>query len=207
MNGVDLYEVEEALKSGTAEKTDAFRIGYIGQLISRKNLAALIDAFGQFHNQYKNSELVIIGDGEERTTLETQAQNLGIAEKVKFLGFIQNRLTYLPTFDVFAMTSSLEGIPRCIMEAMAAQTCVTAFDIPGVDQIVLHDQTGLLAPYGNTTMLCNHWQDLAENPNKKQQLAVQGKRFVYQQFSSDAMALQYTNLFQNLTSKQASQNA
>jgi glycosyltransferase involved in cell wall biosynthesis len=206
MNGVDLYEVEEALSlQQNTEQThkSRFVIGYIGQLISRKNLTALIEAFALFHKKQPDAELILIGDGEERKTLEQLSASLNLTEQVKFLGFIPNRLDYLPTFDVFAMTSSLEGIPRCIMEAMAARTCITAFNIPGVDQIVLNNETGLSVTFNDTEALAEAWQQLAENPARLAQLAEQGQKFVYDKFSSDAMAQNYTRLFNSLLTEQA----
>ncbi|SEA57778.1 glycosyltransferase [Alkalimonas amylolytica] len=206
-NGVDLAEVEAALAEAQPETTDEFRIGYIGQLISRKNLTATLQAFAALLASQPHCRLVLIGDGDERALLQQLAQQLAIADKVDFMGFRDDRLALLPTFDCFVLTSSLEGIPRCLMEAMAAKVCVTAFNIPGVDRLIEHNNTGLLADYGDTEALTALWQRLIDNPEQKQQLAEAGCAHVYQNFSAQAMELAYSQLYHELIAAKAGRSA
>ncbi|MDP5130419.1 MAG: glycosyltransferase, partial [Paraglaciecola sp.] len=86
-NGVDLSEVERALAASDSQKSTKFTIGYIGQLISRKNIAATIAAFAEFHQAVPASELILIGDGDERIKLEQQVAELGLTGAVQFMGF------------------------------------------------------------------------------------------------------------------------
>jgi glycosyltransferase involved in cell wall biosynthesis len=206
-NGVDLAEVESAIAEVKNPDSPEFTIGYIGQLISRKNLPATLEAFSLFHGDHPNARLVLIGDGDEKPRLMEQAIALGVSEAVDFLGFRDDRLELLPTFDVFALTSSLEGIPRCLMEAMAAKVCVTAFDIPGVDVLVKPDQTGVLVPFGDTLSLAKAWADLVQSPDTRARLAEAGRSWVYSRFSAAAMAEEYAALFKNLSAKQVVSNA
>ncbi|PTB98587.1 glycosyltransferase [Marinobacter sp. Z-F4-2] len=206
-NGVDLAEVESAIADPKTLDASDFTIGYIGQLISRKNLPATLEAFALFHGDHPNARLVLIGDGEEKPRLMEQARELGLSDSVDFLGFRDDRLQLLPAFDVFALTSSLEGIPRCLMEAMAANVCVTAFDIPGVDVLVKPDETGVLVPFGDTDSLAKAWADLVHSPEKRTRLAEAGRSWVYSRFSAAAMAEEYAALFKNLSAKQVVSNA
>jgi glycosyltransferase involved in cell wall biosynthesis len=206
-NGVDLAEVELSLAGSEKHESSVFTIGYIGQLISRKNLQATIEAFADFHRQHSQSCLVLIGDGDEKPALIAQVESLGLADAVRFLGFRDDRLTFLPTFDAFALTSSLEGVPRCLMEAMAARVCVTAFDIPGVDALVKSGKTGVLIPYGDTAALAKAWTDLKTRPESRAELAEAGRAWVYSRFSAAAMAQEYAALFKDLSTKQVVSNA
>ncbi|MBZ2167679.1 glycosyltransferase [Marinobacter sp. F4216] len=198
-NGVDLTEVETAISSPKPRETSDFTIGYIGQLISRKNLQATICAFELFHQQNRNARLVFIGDGDEKAQLMELIKQLGLSDSVAFLGFRDDRLAFLPTFDAFVLTSSLEGIPRCLMEAMAARVCVTAFDIPGVDALVTSGETGLLIPYGNIQALSKAWTELSQDADLRTSLADAGRSRVYRKFSAAAMADEYAALFHELT--------
>jgi len=201
-NGVDLREVEQALQQVSAPAADRpFTIGYIGQLISRKNIKDTIQAFAAFQRQCPQAELLLIGDGDERTELQAMATELGVAAQVRFLGFRDDRLQLLAQFDCFVMTSSLEGIPRCLMEAMAANVCVTAFNIPGVDSLIVHEETGLLANFGDVAGLEALWTRLYQQPALKAELARRGKAFVYQQFSAQAMAESYNQLYLSMQSQ------
>ncbi|WP_349343059.1 glycosyltransferase [Marinobacter sp. MMG032] len=206
-NGVDLAEVEAAIADPKPHDCTDFTIGYIGQLISRKNLPATLDAFALFHGDHPNARLVLIGDGEEKPRLMEQASELGLSDAVDFLGFRDDRLQLLPGFDVFALTSSLEGIPRCVMEAMAANVCVTAFDIPGVDVLVKDEETGVLVPFGDTRSLAKAWGELMLSPETRKRLAEAGRSRVYSRFSAAAMAEEYAALFKNLSAKQVVSNA
>jgi len=207
-NGVDLSEIEQALKdqnipdcmvniesSGPAH----FSIGYIGQLISRKNLGSLLEAFKIFHNSYPHSTLYLAGEGDDRGNLQNAAHQLEIADQVRFLGFRNDRLNLLPHFQAFGFTSTLEGIPRCLMEAMAAGVCVTAYQIPGVDQLIKNNQTGICIPLNHTQALADAWLELAHNRQKLADLAEAGKRYVYDNFSAQAMAKAYVDVYEEFS--------
>ena len=81
--------------------------------------------------------------------MEKLALTLPSAESIHFLGFRNDRLELLSQFDLFVMASSDEGIPRCLMEAIAMDIPVAAYNISGIDQLVMHEKTGLLAKYGD----------------------------------------------------------
>lgn len=198
-NGVDLSEVEAQEKPD--RKPDApKRIGFVGQLISRKNVVDLLNIFDALHAKYPGTRLVILGDGDKRAELEAHAQTLPSKNNIEFLGFRNDRLKILKSFDLFAMTSTLEGIPRCLMEATAAEIPVAAYDIPGIDQLVTHETTGLLAPLGDKQQLLQHWETILFDTEKAQQLATAAKQFVYENYSAQRMANEYTALFKELTS-------
>lgn len=200
-NGVDIKEVTDALSdSGAIQPKDenSFVIGYVGQLISRKNMASMLRAFKLFYSTTPNARLVILGDGDEKPMLMKLAEQLGIQNATSFLGFRDDRLAFLPTFDTFSLTSSLEGIPRCLMEAMAAKVCISAYNIPGVDQLIKHEETGLAVPFNDEQALADSWATLAANPELKKTWADSGNKFVLDNFSSDAMARTYTALYEKL---------
>ena len=214
-NGVDLVEVERALQAPASteltitrnsidEPEQLFTIGYIGQLISRKNLEATLTAFHEFHEKHPASRLVLIGGGDQYQLLEQKSKALGLTKSVSFMGFRSDRLALLTQFDAFVLTSSLEGIPRCLMEAMAAEVCVTAFSIPGVDILLKDGKTGRLVPYGDTTALAQCWEELAGDSEARKHLAIAGKAFVYAHFSATAMAMSYMALYQDLMMEKGS---
>ena len=207
-NGVDLSEVVQAIDGLASVHNNApFTIGYIGQLISRKNITSMLEAFSYFLLKHPTAQLVLIGDGEERHRLEDLADQLGIASNVRFLGFLDDRLKYLPTFNTFALTSSLEGIPRCLMEAMAANTCVTAYNIPGVDQLITHGKTGLSYPLNDSSALAEGWHQLAQDHTLQQTLGKAGQAFVQENYSAQGMATHYQRLYAELLKNKVKQYA
>jgi len=201
-NGVDLSEVEEeAQKPRLATRKK--RIGFIGQLISRKNVPDILSIFNTLWQERDDIELLILGDGEERAALEARAGMLDASEDIHFLGFRDDRLALLHSFDLFVMTSTLEGIPRCLMEACAMGVPVAAYDIPGIDQLLEHDLTGLLAPLHDRDALTAHWRRLLDDPESAAGLAARAREFVNTHYAASRMAGEYLGLFRELTGLRA----
>jgi glycosyltransferase involved in cell wall biosynthesis len=196
-NGVDLSEVEATPKPQRVDDAEK-RIGFVGQMISRKNIKDLLDIFDTLAQKHPNTRLILLGDGDQRAELEVYAATLKNQAKIEFLGFRDDRLELLKSFDLFVMTSTLEGIPRCLMEATAAEIPVAAYNIAGVDQLITHNESGLLAPLGDKQQLLQHWETLLYDEAQAQKLASEAKRFVYQHYSANRMADEYTELFSAL---------
>jgi len=96
---------------------------YFGYLRKTKGVDVLLTSFSQIKEEYCNSHLTIIGDGDQRTKLQAQANELEIHQHISFLGHIDNRnllFTELQKNDYFLFCSRSEGSPRVVIEAMAA---------------------------------------------------------------------------------------
>jgi len=201
-NGVDLSEVEEQrqkanpLKNVNGEK----RIGFVGQMISRKNIFDILDIFEKLFANNNNIRLIFVGDGDQRSELEFYAKKLESSDKIDFLGFRDDRLELLQSFDLFVMTSTLEGIPRCLMEACAMGIPVAAYDIPGIDQLITHEETGLLAALKDKNTLKLYWEKLLCDEQYATPLAENARQYVQTHYSASRMANEYLDLFKQLTS-------
>lgn len=200
-NGVDLDEVDQQrLRTDNpviAAKTKK-RVGFVGQMISRKNIFDLLDIFDELNRQYDDIELILLGDGEQRKELEVYADKLASRPGIQFLGFRDDRLEWLQSFDIFVMTSTLEGIPRCLMETMAMGVPVAAYNIAGIDQLITNNETGLLAPLGEKDTLRAHWETILFNKDVSDSLSEKAREFVLDNFSGRRMAREYTQLFQEI---------
>ena len=197
-NGVDLSEVEAQRVKPLDKDTSIKHIGFVGQMISRKNIFDLLDIFDQLQQKHGNLKLSLLGDGEQRQELEEYADKLVSREQIHFLGFRDDRLELLQQFDLFAMTSTLEGIPRCLMEATAMGIPVAAYDIAGIDQLVKHNETGLLAPLGDKQQLSEYWETMLFDSERALQLAQGARAYVNQHYSAKRMADEYAELFQRI---------
>lgn len=198
-NGVDLREVEEHRDSDVLlERGTEKRIGFIGQMISRKNVFDLLDIFNSLSAKHGKMKLLLLGDGEQRQELEDYANTLPEKDHIEFLGFRDDRLQLLKSFDIFVMTSTLEGIPRCLMETMAMGIPVAAYDIAGIDQLITHEQSGLLAPLGEKQTLAGYCEKILFEPEYAKVLADNAREYVYEAFSAQRMAKDYAQLFNTL---------
>lgn len=205
-NGVDLKDIEQrrhALGCSQTVSTNnkgsgVMTLGFVGQMIGRKNVGDIIDMFEDLSAEHKQLRLLLIGDGEQRETLERKAAATICAERIEFRGFVADAIPYYFELDAFVMTSSLEGIPRCLMEAMIAGVPVVAYDIPGVDQLVSHDRTGFLAPFGDKAELLTLCERVLFEPDVGLRLATGARSYVEEHHSAGRMAQEYTTLYQEL---------
>ena len=199
-NGVDLDEVgaSTVIAAPLVEAREAgeFVVGYLGQLIERKRVDVLIDAFAALPGG--RSRLVVVGDGDQRERLQAQARSLGLEARVHFTGFRDDRLEWLRGFHALVLPSTLEGIPRCLMEAMAAGVPVVATDIPGTRELVEDGRSGLLVPVADAPRLAAALASLRDDPVRARGLSQAGLRRVHEHFSARAMAVRYRALFDAL---------
>lgn len=200
-NGVDLSEVDRVL----GETAEAFypdpserRVAYVGQLASRKNLADLIRAFDLLGRERPKARLVLMGEGRQRDELETLARSLPSGDRVDFLGYRSDRLHVLKSCHAFAMTSSLEGIPRAMMEAMALGLPAAAYRIPGVDKLIVPGETGLMAEFGDVEGLKACLERLLFSDGLSAEMGQQARSRIVEHFSAARMAAEYTELYGEL---------
>ncbi len=204
-NGVDLSEAEvtneipEPLCSW--RKNREFIVGYVGQMIARKRIDTLIRAFHELDIPKKR--LCLIGDGPERTELEHLAAQFGETGRIVFLGYRDDRIALMRGFDVFVLPSSLEGIPRCLMEAMAVGIPCVASNIPGCQALIEHGGNGLLFELGNASDLQTQITRLVMEPTERNVLAAAGRDYIYLSRSANQMSAHYADLYGYLASSGA----
>lgn len=207
-NGVDLSDLNNYIhrnRSSEKRREINLHVGFVGQMIPRKGIADLLIIFNDLWQEDNNLELSLLGDGAQRQELESLAKSLKSCDHIHFLGFRTDRLEIMQSFDLFAMTSTLEGIPRCLMEALAMELPVAAYDIPGVNQLVKNNKTGLLAKVGDRQQLTSYWKKLIYDQEYAHELASAGRQFVEENFSAARMAREYTQLFCKLLDRLPSQ--
>lgn len=199
-NGVDLSEVDSVTQASPdlqAWKSQGCAIvGYIGQLIPRKGLDTLLHAFHEL--DIPGKRLCIVGEGPQRPELERLASQIGESDKVHFFGFRDDRIALMKAFDVFVLPSRLEGIPRCVLEAMAARVPVVATDIPGCRVLVEDNVTGMLFPVGDHLVLAAKLRRLLGDDRLRDSIANAGYALVRRDYSAETMAEKYAELYVEL---------
>jgi len=209
-NGVDLKDVDYRAPaeapvtrpdSDTIQSPETKTIGFIGQMIDRKNVTHLLDVFENLAASNNGLKLVLLGDGISREKFEQYADNLQSRDRISFLGFQTDPMTYLQSFDLFVMCSTLEGIPRCLMEAMAVGVPVAAYDIPGVNQLLEHDKTGMLATLGNKQELETCCKSLLWDENLANRISKAAASHINEKFSAKRMATEYTEHYYQLMNR------
>lgn len=121
---------------------------YMGRVSYEKSIDKVIDAFALAAKKVPNIKLLIIGDGQERPALERLATDLGIKNKIDFLGFKRGKdlLEVLQAGDIFLTASKSENMPLSVLEAMAAGLPVIGVDSLGIPEIVRNNKNGFILP-------------------------------------------------------------
>jgi glycosyltransferase involved in cell wall biosynthesis len=145
----------------------------VGSLIHDKAQHVLLEAFSLCCQNHENLELNIVGDGPERMNLELLSEKLGIANKVHFLGYIEEESTlygYLRNADVFALSSVTEGFPRVLYEAMAMRLPIVTTDVGGIPFLLSNKENALLVKPGNPSQLSESLNVVIEDNNLRKKM-------------------------------------
>ncbi len=146
---------------------------------------------------------VLAGDGPERGALESRAGELGLADRVFFLGYRTDVPALLSSCDLFVLPSLFEGLPLAVLEAMAAGKPVIASAIGGVDEVVTHGDTGLLVPPANPPALAGAIRAVLASPLLASRLASAARARVEREFSVEAMVRNVTRIYDEVLSRSA----
>ncbi len=195
LNAVDLEEID---KTYPKDLGDSFYIGYVGRLIESKGLECLLDAFKLISSKISNLRLGFVGEGPFKEYLSTRVKDYNLTSKVDFFGYQSNSVSYLKAFSVFVLPSFSEGIPRCIMEAMAAKIPVVASDIEGNRILVEHKKTGLLFPVGDAQKLSDAIYYMLTHKEEAQKMVENARAKIEKEFSAKRMAQEYTYLYKEV---------
>ncbi len=124
---------------------EAWVIGTVGNLRPEKNHELLLHAFARLRCEAPGAWLVLVGGGERRSALEALAGELGVNQRVLFLGARTDVPPLFGTFDVYCLPSHFEGMPLSLLEAMAARKPIVATRVVGIRDLVVDGVTGLLS--------------------------------------------------------------
>ncbi len=148
-----------------------FVIGYVGRLSAEKGLKYLLTACAELVSSGVPLRALIIGEGPQRNELEQLSQELGLGDRVVFVGFQEDVAQWLPCMDVFVLPSLTEGTPMALLEAMAYGIPAVASAVGGVPQIIKHGETGILVSPGRAEEISNAILVLFRDPAERQKLA------------------------------------
>jgi glycosyltransferase involved in cell wall biosynthesis len=123
----------------------------VGRLTKQKGFAFLIEAFKELVFLY-DSRLIILGEGEERHSLEALIEDLRLKDKVSLPGFVPDPFTYLHRSSVFALPSESEPFGLTLVEALSTGIPVVCTDTEGPRDIINRSDIGELVPFGDVRL-------------------------------------------------------
>ena len=147
---------------------DTFIFGTIGRLAPTKGLPYLIEAFSKMKVQIPSAHLILLGDGGLKPELEKLVAEMPCCDSIHFLGYRTNIEALLRGLDVFVLSSVAEGMPRVILEAMAAGAPCIATAVGGIPEIFNNDENaGFLVPPKDSAALAQAMIRIATMPKQE----------------------------------------
>ncbi len=164
---------------------DPVNILCVGRLNAAKGLHVLITAIARLAPRFPEVSLTLVGDGEERASLETLIDSLGLQQRVRFAGVV-NQDHILPWYrqaDIFCLPSFAEGVPVVLMEAMATGLpCVTS-RITGIPELIDDGEDGLLVTAADAEALADALAQLIASPQLRHRLGIAARRKVVAKYN------------------------
>lgn len=139
-------------------------VGAIGALVAQKAHHTLVDAAALVVKQVSDVRFVILGEGELRPQLEKQIKHLHLERHVFLAGFRADVLELLKDIDVFALSSTHEGMCTSLVDAMAAEKAAVATAVGGVPEVLADGETGFLVPSRDVEALAARIVQLLKDP-------------------------------------------
>ncbi|WP_457575621.1 glycosyltransferase [Desulfomarina sp.] len=201
-NGINVEDIAfhtpaDEIRSHLGLTGDDFVIGNIARLTPEKNHQVLLHVLAEL-KELTNLKLILVGDGPEYEKIQTAAGSLGLKKQVIMTGSRDDARKLYSTFDIFVLSSTTEGLPMVLLEAMAAGVPVISSDVGAVPRIIQNEKNGLLWTPENPKELSNAIRTLYTDSHLRKQFAKEGKKTVRQSFSSFFMAEEYCKQYKLL---------
>jgi L-malate glycosyltransferase len=177
------------------------RVGMVARMNAEyKNHAGFLRIAARINRQMPDVEFLLAGDGPLRKKLEQQARDLGLGDRVIFLGDRRDVPTVLASMDVAVLTSDSESLSNVILEAMAAGLPVVAYRVGGNAELV-NEERGVLVPAGDEEGFAAAVGRLLASSSMRLQLGRNSRKFAQENFSLERVLAQYEACYQILLEK------
>ncbi|SDJ25925.1 glycosyltransferase [Natribacillus halophilus] len=200
-NPVDIENIQEKMNEDIeAEHKNIFAteepvIITAGRLVEQKDQQTLLRAFAKVNQQLK-SRLLILGEGPLLESLQQQAEDLNVKERVYFIGFQDNPYRYFQRADLFVLSSKHEGFSHVIAEALASGTLVVSTDChSGPAEVLNEGEFGTLCEVGNETQMASQIVEVLTLSDQQRVDSVQKGYKRAHDFKAEHIVQQYEQTF------------
>ncbi|MDP3997413.1 MAG: glycosyltransferase family 4 protein [bacterium] len=187
----------------TLTRLDQIHLLSIGYLSYRKGFDITIKAFQTVLNEYPNSHLKIVGEGQERAWLEKYIHNLGLSNNISIAGFIENRHIHheYNQADLFIHMARAESYAQIYIEALASGLPIISSDNLAARQILQNKDIGIIVPQGNWLALATKIIYLIKNKEVRQNMSVSARQYFEENYDWDNVIIpKYNDVYSSVTS-------
>ena len=168
-----------------------------------KGIEYFVEAAATVAARVPDSVFLIVGDGANRSQLESKARALGLGSRMVFAGFRTDVPDLLPEASIVVLPSLSEGLSNSLLEAMGAGIPVIAAKVGGNPEIVEDGVTGILVPAKDSSALASAMCTLLDDPELARQMGAAGMRRVAERFGVDRAVDEVEQLYEHLVGARA----
>jgi len=204
-SGVNFDEFRAARGSGTEARAnlgispDAKVIGSVMRFCPEKAPDIFIKVAAEVIKAKPNSLFILVGDGPLRKQTEDMIDSMGLRDNIILLGSRKDVADILPAFDVFLITSRTEGLPRALLEALAAGIPVVSTNVGGIHELICDGRNGFLSDEGNIDSLAADVNTILDHPGMAREMMAHVDENL-EPFSSEQMVNDLYSLYTQLMS-------
>lgn len=198
LNGVDTKKFKPEIKPNAelADKEGPI-VMTTRRLVTKNGVIFLVRSFKKILKKFPEAELVIIGDGPEKQTIEKEIQKLEIKSRTHLIGMITNDQipSYLSAADIIVVPSIVEASSISVLEAMAMKKPIVASDIPGIREITNYGKNCKLVSPMNSEELALGINSLLENKEKANEIAGLGYEEILKDYTWEKKAKEIEEIY------------
>lgn len=206
-NGRDLerYKPDPTLRASTRRELGiddgSFVIIQVARLDRLKDHPTAVRAMSMLLRSCPHAKLLLVGEGPERSAVESLIGQLGLQHSVRTFGSRNDVPRLLQAADAFLLSSISEGIPLTLIEAMASGLPCVATDVGGIPEIIDSPSTGLTAPVSNSVLLARHLERLANSVELRSRIGQAGRQHALNRFGQKQMHDRYRQIYDEIAKK------
>ncbi len=202
--GIDLSRYSPSTDGGAFRRwigvpEDAILIGSAGRISNQKDPFTFLKAAALLRTWGVPAYFAWAGDGELRERAESLSSCMGIADRMRFIGYCSDLRPFLAAIDIFALTSRYESFGYVTCEAMAMGKPIVATNVSGSNELVADGLTGFLVNPGDAERAARALRDLAQDTLLRRAMGLAGRKRVRERFEVGRMVRQVEDLYRELT--------
>jgi glycosyltransferase involved in cell wall biosynthesis len=179
-------------------ETSIIQLVMVARFTNQKDHAIVLQALQGIEH---NVQICLVGDGPTRPRIERLAEQLGISDRVKFVGWRDDVHEILASANIYVLASNWEGLPICLLEAMRAGLPIVTSDVGGVREVIVDGETGFLVDRGDVAMLRDRLQRLLSDPELRNKMGKAGRKRYLEHFTVERMLDQTLQVYENAIKK------
>lgn len=170
-------------------------LGVVGRLSPEKGHRFLIAAMPEILAQAPEAQLLMVGSGPSEARLRAQVAALGLTACVHFLGYLREVETAFARMDILIVPSLADPCPLVTLEGMMMELPVVGSRTGGISEMILHGETGLLVPPGDSAALADACRHLLRHPDVGRRMGKRGRRRVLAEYHPSQFIARHEDLY------------